>query len=214
MDINLRSIRQEYTKKGLSRKSVPDNPFVLFEKWLNEAIEGKVNEPTAVIVGTVSPEGTPSTRTVLLKEFRDFKFIFYSNYNSRKGSFLRLNPAISLTFVWHELERQIHIEGIAEQILPEISDEYFHTRPYKSQIGARISPQSQPISSRFELMRKFVSESAKWIGQTIERPLNWGGYAVTANRIEFWQGRPSRLHDRFLYRKTNKGDWTIDRIAP
>ncbi len=214
MDINLRSIRQEYTKKGLSRNSVPDNPFVLFEKWLNEAIEGKVNEPTAVIVGTVSPEGTPSTRTVLLKEFRDFKFIFYSNYNSRKGSFLRLNPAISLTFVWHELERQIHIEGIAEQILPEISDEYFRTRPYKSQIGARISPQSQPISSRFELMRKFVSESAKWIGQTIERPLNWGGYAVTANRIEFWQGRPSRLHDRFLYRKTNKGDWTIDRIAP
>lgn len=214
MDINLRAIRQEYTKNGLSRNNIPDSPFLLFEKWLKEAIEGKVNEPTAVIIGTVSPEGTPSTRTVLLKEFRDMKFVFYSNYDSRKGKHLANNNAISLTFIWHELERQVHIEGVAERISPAISDEYFHTRPYKSQIGARISPQSQLINSRFELMRKFVSESGKWLGREIKRPDNWGGYAVTANRIEFWQGRPSRLHDRFLYLKESNNTWRIQRIAP
>lgn len=214
MDIDLRSIRQEYTKKGLSRSSIPDNPFSLFQKWLNEAIESKVNEPTAIIVGTVSPEGRPSTRTVLLKEFRDSKFIFYTNYNSRKGEHLRNNPAISISFVWHELERQIHIEGIAELVSPQISDEYFRTRPYKSQIGARISPQSQPIASRMEIMRKFVTEASRWIGRKVDRPANWGGYAVTPTRIEFWQGRPSRLHDRFLYTKKTDESWELKRIAP
>lgn len=214
MEINLRSIRQEYTKNGLLSKNLPKDPFTLFEQWLNEAIEGKVNEPTAVIIGTVSPEGTPSTRTVLLKEFRDSKFIFYTNYKSRKGQYLSNNPSISLTFVWHELERQIHIEGIAKPIAAYRSKEYFHTRPFKSQIGARISPQSQPIPSRFQLVRNFLLEIKKWEGKTVDRPKDWGGYAVIAHRIEFWQGRPSRLHDRFLYKKINKDNWTRERLAP
>ncbi len=214
MDINLRSIRQEYNKKGLLRKDIPNNPFILFQKWLQEAIDAQVNEPTAMIVGTVSPEGTPSTRTVLLKEFRDSKFVFYSNYESRKGQHLSQNNHISISFIWHELERQIHIEGIAEKLESNISDEYFQSRPYKSQIGARISPQSHPIDSRFQIMRKFIIESSKWIGKSIQRPDNWGGYAVTANRIEFWQGRPSRLHDRFLYQNKSDDKWTIHRIAP
>lgn len=214
MDLNLRSVRQEYTKRGLSRNQIPDNPFLFFEKWLNEAIDEKVNEPTAMLVATVSPQGTPSTRTVLLKEVRDEKFVFYTNYNSRKGQQLMQNPAISLSFIWHEFERQIHIEGRAYPIDPKISDEYFHSRPYKSQIGARISPQSQTIPSRFKLMREFVKESSKWIGKEIERPDHWGGFAVEPTRIEFWQGRSSRLHDRFLYEKDNIKHWNINRLAP
>jgi len=214
MDLNLRSVRQEYTKKGLSGKNIPDNPFLLFEQWLQEAMEQDVNEPTAMLVGTVSPEGHPATRTVLLKELRNEEFVFYTNYNSRKGRHLQNNPAISLSFVWHELERQVHIEGFAEKIAPEISDEYFHSRPYKSQIGVRISPQSQPIPSRFKLMREFVMESSKWIGRQIERPSNWGGYAVRPTRVEFWQGRPNRLHDRFLYEEQANGNWGVNRLAP
>ncbi len=214
MDLNLRSVRQEYTKRGLSRNQIPDNPFLLFEQWLGQAISQEVNEPTAMLVGTVSPEGHPSTRTVLLKEVVDQKFVFYTNYLSRKGKHIAENPAISLSFVWHELERQVHIEGFAKPLSPTISDEYYHSRPYKSQIGARISPQSQPIPSRSKLMREFVKESAKWMGREIERPNNWGGYEVEPIRIEFWQGRPSRLHDRFLYEKEANNSWKINRLAP
>ena len=145
---------------------------------------------------------------------RDEKFVFYSNYDSRKGRQLKQNPAISLSFVWHEFERQIHVEGLAHPIDPNISNEYFHSRPYKSQIGARISPQSQIIPSRFKLMREFVKESSKWIGQEIERPIHWGGYAIEPTRIEFWQGRSSRLHDRFLYEKDDNQNWIINRLAP
>ncbi|WP_071145366.1 pyridoxamine 5'-phosphate oxidase [Bacteroides ihuae] len=215
MKINLANIRQEYTKSGLKERDLPADPLTLFESWLNEAVEAKVEEPTAVLVGTVSPEGTPSTRTVLLKALREGKFVFYTNYHSRKGSHLAQNPHISLSFVWHELERQVHIEGIASKVSSEESNNYFKTRPYKSRIGARISPQSQPISSRVEIMRLFVAEAARWIGREVERPENWGGYEVTPTRIEFWQGRPSRLHDRFLYvLQEDKSSWQHERLAP
>ncbi len=215
MKINLANIRQEYTKSGLKESDLPADPLTLFEKWLNEAVEAKVEEPTAVLVGTVSPEGTPSTRTVLLKALRKGQFVFYTNYDSRKGSHLAQNPHISLSFVWHELERQVHIEGITSKVSSEESNDYFKTRPYKSRIGARISPQSRPISSRVEIMRLFVAEAARWIGREVERPENWGGYEVTPTRIEFWQGRPSRLHDRFLYTlQEDKSDWKHERLAP
>ncbi|WP_321330819.1 pyridoxamine 5'-phosphate oxidase [uncultured Bacteroides sp.] len=215
MKINLANIRQEYTKGGLKANDLPEDPITLFEKWLNDAIEAKTEEPTAVIVGTVSPEGTPSTRTVLLKALREGQFVFYTNYESRKGSHLAQNPHISLSFVWHELERQVHIEGIAAKVSPEESDAYFKTRPYKSRIGARISPQSRPVGSRVEIMRLFVAEAARWIGREVERPDNWGGYEVTPTRIEFWQGRPSRLHDRFLYiLQEDKQNWKRERLAP
>ena len=212
--LNIADIRQEYTKGGLRESELPGDPLSLFSRWLQEAIDAEVDEPTAVIVGTVSPKGRPSTRTVLLKGLHDGKFIFYTNYESRKGKQLAQNPSISLSFVWHALERQIHIEGIATKVSPEESDEYFQKRPYKSRIGARISPQSQPIASRMQLIRSFVREAAHLIGKEVERPGNWGGYAVTPTRIEFWQGRPNRLHDRFLYTLQPDGEWKISRLAP
>ena len=214
MEINLASIRQEYTKGGLRESELPDNPFLLFSQWLQEAIDSKVDEPTAMLVGTVSPEGKPSTRTVLLKDLHDDKFIFYSNYESRKGRQLAQNPAISLSFVWHRLERQVHIEGTAEKVPPDESDQYFKKRPYKSRIGARISPQSQPIGNRVQLIRAFIREAARWIGKEVERPAHWGGYAVIPERIEFWQGRPNRLHDRIVYTLQPDGHWKKERLAP
>ena len=212
--LNIADIRQEYTKGGLRENELPGDPLSLFSRWLQEAIDAEVDEPTAVIVGTVSPEGRPSTRTVLLKGLHDGKFVFYTNYESRKGRQLAQNPYISLSFVWHALERQIHIEGIATKVPPGESDEYFRKRPYKSRVGARISPQSQPIISRMQLIRSFVREAARWIGKEVERPDNRGGYAVTPTRIEFWQGRPNRLHDRFLYTLQPDGEWKISRLAP
>lgn len=214
MKANLAAIRQEYTKGGLKENDLPDKPLALFSQWLQEAIEAGVDEPTAVLVGTVSPEGHPATRTVLLKGLHDGKFIFYSNYESRKGRHLAQNPHISLSFVWHQLERQVHIEGIAAKVSPQESDAYFKMRPYKSRIGARISPQSQPIRSRMQLMRSFVKEAVRWVGKEVERPDHWGGYAVTPHRIEFWQGRPNRLHDRFLYTQQPDGSWKHERLAP
>jgi pyridoxamine-phosphate oxidase len=214
MNINIANIRREYSKGGLNRSDVPDNPLLLFEQWLQEAIEAKADEPTAVIVGTVSPEGKPSTRTVLLKELCEGKFLFYTNYESRKGRHIAGNPNVSLTFVWHKLERQIHIEGEAVKVLPQISDHYFKTRPYKSRIGARISPQSQVIGSRGDIIQAFIREAVRYAGRDIERPEYWGGYAVTPVRMEFWQGRESRLHDRFLYTLESDKNWKIDRLAP
>lgn len=214
MKFNLADIRQEYLKSGLRKGDLPNDPLLFFNRWLQEAIDQKVKEPTAVIVGTVSPEGTPSTRTVLLKDLRDGQFVFYTNYESRKGQHLAQNPAISLSFVWHQLERQVHVEGIAVKVSPEESDSYFKTRPYPSRIGARISPQSHPLSSRLQLVRAFVRESALWMGKEVKRPENWGGYAVTPVRIEFWQGGPSRLHDRFLYTTRPDGGWDMERLAP
>lgn len=213
--INIADIRQEYTKGGLRESELPGDPLSLFSRWLQEAIDAEVEEPTAVIVGTASSEGKPSTRTVLLKGLHDGKFIFYTNYESRKGMQLAQNPYISLSFVWYALERQVHVEGIASKVPPEESDEYFRKRPYKSRIGARISPQSHPLTSRIQLMSAFVKEAARWIGKKeVERPGNWGGYAVTPLRIEFWQGRPNRLHDRFLYILQPDGEWKINRLAP
>ena len=170
-----------------------------------------------MIAATVSPDGRPSTRTVLLKGVENGRFIFFTNYESRKGRQLAANPHIYLSFVWHKLERQVHIEGIAERCAPRESDAYFSTRPYKSRIGARISPQSHVIGSRMEIIRAFVKEAAKLAGQTVQRPDNWGGFAVTPTRFEFWQGRESRLHDRFRYTLREAVPvpaWTILRLAP
>lgn len=211
---NIANIRQEYTKGGLRENELPNDPLLFFNRWLQEAIDAMVDEPTAVVIATVSPKGQPSTRTVLLKGLHDGKFIFYSNYESRKGKQLAQNPHISLSFIWHKLERQVHIEGITSRVPPEESDAYFAKRPYKSRIGARISPQSQPITSRIQLIRAFIKEAARWIGKDVTRPENWGGYAVTPTRIEFWQGRPNRLHDRFLYELCPNGQWKISRLAP
>lgn len=215
MDLHLEHIRREYSSRQLSRKDLPKEPLSIVAQWLEEAIEMKVNEPTAVIVATATPDGRPSMRTVLLKELLDDRFVFYSNYESRKGQQIALNQHVALTFLWHELERQIHIEGTIERLSPQESDAYFDQRPYKSRVGARISPQSRPIPSREYIMGLFAAESLRFIGRHIPRPEHWGGWAVTAQRIELWQGRDSRLHDRFLYEKDETtGEWTLHRIAP
>lgn len=214
METQLSDIRKEYKKGKLISINLSDNPFEQFQHWLDDAIHSNEDEPTAMLVATVSPEGHPSTRTVLLKGVEDGKFIFYTNYESRKGQQLAGNPYISLSFVWHKLERQIHIEGKADKCTAEESDKYFASRPYKSKIGARISPQSHVIGSRVEIMRAFVYEAVKWAGQTIKRPDNWGGFAVTPTRFEFWQGRESRLHDRFQYTLQEDSNWKKERLAP
>ncbi len=214
MKLDLKSIRQEYKKGELTGGSIPKNPFILFNQWLEEAIRKGLVEPTAMLVSTVSAEGAPSSRTVLLKGIKENKLLFYTSYDSRKGRQLKDNPKIALTFVWPEFERQVHFEGVAHKLSTEESDAYFATRPHKSQIGARVSHQSLPIENRLELMQAFIKESARWIDKEVERPTNWGGYAVSPQRIEFWQGRPNRLHDRFLYKLTETGDWSIERLSP
>ena len=213
-DLHLENIRREYSSLSLSRKELPDNPLEIVSAWIDQAIETKVNEPTAVIVGTATPEGRPSMRTVLLKEVVDGRFVFYTNYDSRKGKQIAANPHVALTFLWHELERQIHVEGTIERLPAAESDAYFAMRPYKSRVGARISPQSQPIPSREYIMMRFAAESLRFVGREVPRPEHWGGFAVTPSRIEFWQGRDSRLHDRFLYELQADGSWSLERLAP
>lgn len=213
-DLHFEGIRRDYAKHSLSRREMPSDPFEKVHQWLQEAVEAKVLEPTALIVATASPEGHPAIRTVLLKEVLQDEFIFYSNYESRKGEQMKANPHVALTFLWHELERQIHIEGTVRKLEPELSDAYFDQRPYTSRVGARISPQSRPIPSREFIMAEFAKESLKFVGKKVPRPDTWGGFAVKAERIEFWQGRKSRLHDRFLYLPKGDGTWSLTRIAP
>lgn len=213
-DLHLENIRREYSSRQLGRKDLPTSPIDLLNQWLQEAIELKVNEPTAMIIGTATMEARPSIRTVLVKEVLDGKLIFYSNYKSRKGRQIEQNPQVAATFLWHELERQIHVEGRVERLSEAESDAYFDMRPYKSRIGARISPQSQPIPSREYIMALFAAESLRYVGRHIPRPDHWGGWAITPERIEFWQGRDSRLHDRFVYTRQVDDSWSIERVAP
>lgn len=214
MDLHLEHIRREYSSRQLSRRELPADPISIVSQWLSEAVELQVNEPTAVIVATATPDGRPSMRTVLLKELIGERFVFYTNYESRKGEQISTNPQVALTFLWHELERQIHIEGTIERLSTEESDSYFDQRPYKSRIGARISPQSRPIPSREYIMALFAKESVRFVGRHIPRPEHWGGYAVIPKRIELWQGRDSRLHDRFVYERQEDNSWIINRVAP
>lgn len=213
-DLHLGHVRREFTSKELRRADMPINPLELSAQWIQEAIANQVHEPTAMILATATSDGHPSMRTVLLKEILDGQFVFYSNYESRKGQQIALNPHVALTFVWHELERQMHIEGEIVRVPAAVSDAYFDTRPYKSRIGARISPQSQPIPSREYIMGRFALESARFLGRQIPRPEHWGGWAVRPRRIEFWQGRDSRLHDRFVYTESADGVWRMERLAP
>lgn len=210
--MNLSHIRQNYSKAALSEQSLHD-PFPLFEKWMEEAIESKVNEPTAMTLSTVSEKNKPSSRMVLLKLFTKEGFHFFTNYNSRKGNEIKANSHVALLFFWPELEREVRIEGAAGFLPAEISDQYFSERPYESQISAIVSPQSQPVESREALEQLWMKQEMAVRDKKLERPAGWGGYLVRPERIEFWQGRPNRLHDRILFQKS--GDqWTVSRLAP
>jgi len=210
---SIADIRKEYSSKSLARIDVDVNPIKQFNKWFNEAIRVEIDEVNAMTLSTASKKGRPSARIVLLKGVENNGFVFFTNYTSNKGQHLSENPYASLTFFWKELERQVRIDGKVEKISEADSITYFKSRPYKSKVGAWVSDQSKPLSSRVELMKKFTLKAAKFLGQEVPKPDFWGGYILTPDRIEFWQGRPSRLHDRINYRLKN-GDWQIERLSP
>ena len=210
--MDLHHIREEYRKRVLSQQNCQDNPISQFELWMNEAINSQVCEPTAMNISTVDKEGRPSSRVVLLKEVNSDGFVFFTNYLSRKGSCIELNPYVALTFFWPELERQVRIEGKAVKIPAAQSDKYFATRPYTSRIGAWASKQSAVISNYKSLLAKAALVAAKH-PLNVPRPDYWGGYLVVPEIVEFWQGRPSRLHDRIRYRKASD-NWIRERLSP
>lgn len=206
-------LRREYTRGGLRRKDLPDNPVTLFEQWLSQACEAKLPDPTAMTVATVDEEGQPWQRIVLLKHFDAQGMVFYTNLGSRKALQLAHNPRISLHFPWHFLERQVLVLGEVEKLSPLEVLKYFHSRPRDSQIGAWVSKQSSRISARGILEGKFLELKQKFQQGEIPLPSFWGGYRVKFHTLEFWQGGEHRLHDRFLYQRDHDG-WKIDRLAP
>ncbi|WP_109853822.1 pyridoxamine 5'-phosphate oxidase [Aggregatibacter actinomycetemcomitans] len=210
--MDLHNIRAEYRKKVLSQLECHANPITQFEHWLDDAINAQVNEPTAMNLATVNENGRPSSRMVLLKEVNVQGVVFFTNYHSRKGRAIEQQPYVALTFFWPELERSVRIEGKAEKISAEQSDAYFASRPYTSRIGAWASEQSAVISGYKSLLAKAALIAAQH-PLNVPRPESWGGYLVTPDRIEFWQGRPSRLHDRICYLLEN-GEWKNVRLSP
>ena len=211
--MELADIRKDYKLKVLDENQILHDPLQQFEMWLNEAIETKVNEPTAMVLATSTPDGVPSTRIVLLKAFSDQGFGFFTNYSSRKGEEIAFNQHVALLFHWPELERQVRIEGIATKTSDHISDDYFNTRPFESRLSAVISSQSQVVPNREYLENLWAAQKYGSSENQIARPSYWGGYVVNPLRIEFWQGRQNRLHDRILFLRKGE-EWVISRLAP
>ncbi len=207
-------IRKDYRMRSLSEKDVAPHAMVQFAEWWNDAVKSELTEPNAMTLATASADGVPSARIVLLKGYDEKGFVFFTNYNSFKGVQLAENPRASLVFFWKELERQVRIMGVIEKITPAESDEYFNSRPEGSRIGAIVSPQSSVIESREWLEAQVTAASQELTGRPIPRPGNWGGYRVRPAIIEFWQGRPNRLHDRLQYSLLENGEWKIERLAP
>ena len=209
----LSDMRKDYGIAGLVEKDLEKNPFRQFEKWFQEAEAAKIVEPNAMTLATVNRDGQPSARTVLLKGCDGRGFVFYSNYESRKGRELEANPRVTLLFPWVPMERQIIIEGTVARVAREEAEAYFHSRPRTSQIAAWASPQSTPVAGRAVLEESYRTVEKKYEGREVPLPPQWGGYRVAPEIIEFWQGRRSRLHDRLRYRR-EAGEWVVDRLAP
>lgn len=209
----LSDLREEYSDRGFDLQDAGSDPFVLLEKWIKEAVEAKVPEPNAMIISTVSAEGHPSSRTVLLKKLSEDSLRFFTNYGSRKSEDIKTNPHVSLLFFWPEQERQVRIEGKAVRSEEAASSEYFSKRPRKSQLGAWASPQSSVVGSRDHLEKLYSDTAEKFRGKEIPRPKNWGGYDVLPVYFEFWQGRSGRMHDRIIFQK-QKEKWQTKRLAP
>ena len=214
MHNNIADIRRDYSHKSLSENDVDANAIKQFEKWWHEAVNSKIDEVNAMTLATASLDALPSARIVLLKEVNEKGFVFFTNYESYKAQQLAENPKACLVFFWKELERQVRITGLIEKINGKQSDEYFQSRPESSRIGTWASPQSRVIENRQWLDEKFNELVNKMEGTPIPRPPHWGGYIVKPVVIEFWQGRPSRLHDRIQYTLEENGGWKIERLAP
>lgn len=210
---DLSGYREDYHLSQLNVNHLSDNPFELFHLWFQDCLKSSIPEPNAMILATANVQGKPSARVVLLKKYGYDGLVFFTNYTSRKGEELTANPFASLCFFWPQLERQIRIEGEVEKLDVRLSDEYFQSRPVGSRLGAWISPQSKVISGKEELIIRRDELQARFQNQTPPRPDFWGGFLLRPNSFEFWQGRPDRMHDRFLYSKHND-EWQICRLAP
>jgi pyridoxamine 5'-phosphate oxidase len=210
--MSVADIRQNYEKGELVEASAKVSPYEQFELWLNEAISLPVAEPTAMGLTTVSQTGRPSSRIVLLKGFDENGFVFYTNYESRKGLELAARPQASLLFFWQPLERQVRIEGVIEKVSQQESDDYYASRPLGSRIGAWASAQSQPVG--IDELKAKVEKFTEQYADAPPRPAHWGGYRLRPDYFEFWQGRPSRLHDRLSYTQNKDGEWPIERLSP
>ena len=207
--------RKSYERGALDEHEIDRNPFQQFTIWYDEAVAADLPEPESMTLSTATRDGRPSARIVLLRGYDETGFCFFTNYSSQKGQELAVNPYAALTFHWVELERQVRIAGRVEKLTAEESDAYFQSRPSQSRIGAWSSPQSNVIPSREILEQLFNEYQKQYSDETaIPRPEHWGGYRVIPERIEFWQGRPNRLHDRLQFSRTDQGPWTLQRLAP
>ena len=206
-------MRQEYEAGSLDETRMASDPLVVFNEWMDQAIAAGLLEPNAMTVATATADGKPSARVLLLKEVNGEGFVFFTNYQSRKGEELMANPYAALVFDWHTLQRQVRVEGEVEKLSPEASDDYFNSRPEGARVGAWVSPQSKVVQGREELNRLQEEQEKRFREEPVYRPPHWGGFLVRPTAVEFWQGRPSRLHDRVVYHKT-EGGWTKQRLAP
>ncbi|BAZ86447.1 pyridoxamine 5'-phosphate oxidase [Dolichospermum compactum] len=214
MDTNIADLRKDYTLQDLNEKQIDPNPFIQFKIWFGQSLAAQLPEPNAMTLATCTSEGQPSARMVLLKDFDERGFVLFTNYNSQKGQELTVNPHAALVFWWAELERQVRIVGTVEKISAAESDNYFEIRPAYSRLGAWASNQSEIIANREILELQLQEFQRKYENQEVPRPPHWGGFRVIPQKIEFWQGRSSRLHDRLLYTRVDDGSWEIERLSP
>jgi pyridoxamine 5'-phosphate oxidase len=211
--MDLTGLREEYGRGGLDVTDLADDPVEMFERWLAQVIDAGVHEPNAMVLATATPDGLPSSRMVLLKEVGPDGFVFFTNHSSRKGDELAANPHCALLFPWHPLERQVRVEGVASPLDRASVEAYFHSRPRGAQIGAWASAQSHVVASRAALEASYTGAEARFGDGEVPVPPHWGGYRVVPEVVEFWQGRPGRMHDRLVYRRDG-GQWVVARLAP